>query len=374
MPEETKNLPARFDVGAAIATFTQTEADLTALAAKHISEVFDVSTTKGMVVAKEVRKTFRELRLSIEDTRKTAKADALAFGKKLDDHARKLQSIIADAEKNADDQIKAEENRKAEERAASEKLEQEAIARENALLDAIRDTPVDLIGKDSATIQAAIARLDAMTLDELTGAARERGVMLKAAAIAKSQSILDGVKSAEALKAAQAEQDAARARDEEAARVAKAEAEKAAQAKAEADRKAAQEKADQERRDRQAQEDADRAERQKREDAERAARQKATDTEAALLKAQREELAAEQKKLDDARLKAESDERERARKETEAKELARVQGLIDGAPPLRQAAINALTLLTTSGFAARDEAIQLKAAIEADAKPKGKKS
>lgn len=352
---ETQNLPARFDASTAVARFEHTEAELAELAAKHVKEVFDVTSAKGLAVAKEVRKTFRDLRINIETTREVAKRDALEYGRALDSHAKKLQSIIADAEKNADDQIKAEEKRKADERAAAEKAEQEKIAAENALLDGLRDAPLSVITAPVPEIEAAIERVNATALDALTGHAHERGVMLKAQALEKLGSILSGAKAMAAEKARQAEQDAARAKEAAEAAQRKAEEEKAAQARAEAERKAAREK-----------EDAERKERQAKEDAERAEQRRLDDEERARLKKEADELRAEQDRVNRLRLEQEERDRVAARKKAEADEQARIQKLAKDAPPLRRAAINALSLLTSKGLAGADESIQLKAAIEAD--------
>lgn len=420
----TPNVPARFDANAAIARFTHTEAELTALAEKHVKEVFDVSTAKGLAVAKEVRKTFRDLRLNIEETRADAKRDALEYGRALDSHAKKLQAIIADAEKNADDQIKAEEKRQREEREASERAEAEKIARENALLDSLRDAPLAVITAPVADIETAIERVNATSLDELTGHALERAVMLKASALQKLESILAGAKAQAAERARRAEEDAKREAEE----------------KRQAEEKAAQERQEREKRDREDQErrKADEAAQERQRIAmsqiqgiqhqviiARSGRQGVrrggtreciadtlAETEAwelsedefgSLLGMARQaketavqqirdmleqwdlrvEQERESKRLADEqkRIRDEAAEQDRLRQEREARERqeaeqARIQKLAADAPPLRQAAINALSLLSAKGLAGTDEAIQLKAAIEADAgvpKPRGRK-
>jgi hypothetical protein len=413
---QTTNVPARFDANSAITRFSQTEAELKALAEKHSTEVFDVSTAKGLAVAKEVRKTFRDLRLSIEDTRTTAKADALAYGRALDTHAKKLQSIIADAEENADKQIKAEEARKQQEQEAKERAEQEKIAKENALLEGLRQAPLDVITAGVPEIEAAIERIQGTMLDELTGQAHERGVMLKAQALEKLGSILAGAKAQAAERARRAEEDAKREAEE---------------------KRAAKEKVDKERAERE-QRDREDQERRKREEA-RASKNSAAmqqiqgisqqvmiaragrvgvrkggtrecivdtlkETEAWVIdeenfgdyvahaqtvkdsavtqiramleafdldveqKAAAERLRQQQERIAEESRKQEAARLEREKKEREAKEAERIDRLRKDAPALRTAAINALGLLVAEGFAGNNETIQLKAAIENDAK------
>jgi colicin import membrane protein len=355
-----------FDAATAIASFKQTEADLTALAAKHETEVFDVSTTKGLNVAKEVRRTFKDIRLAIEKTRSEKKADALAFGKKLDDHAKKLQATIAAAEKNADDQIKAEEKRKADERDAELKAEQEQIARENALLDSIRDVPLLAVGDSADAISDVLENLRGASLDSLTGKAHERGVMLKAKSIAALETILAGARASEAETKRKTDQEAQERAEREAAAKSQADADRAAAAQRDADAAAKREADELARKNRQAAEDEERAEAQRKAEEQRkeddrlaAERRKALDDEAAKQRAERERLDEEARKL--AVAKAEQE-----KKDSEAREAARLEWLKANAPPLREAAINALSLMTSKGLGASDEAIQLKHAIEKD--------
>ena len=103
---------------------------------KHpIDLVFDVSTTKGMAEAIAHRAAWRDPRITVEKFRKAAKAPVLTLGKDIDARAAWLTDQLLLGETPVHEQIKAEEARKAQEKADREAAEfgrvlaiQEAIA------------------------------------------------------------------------------------------------------------------------------------------------------------------------------------------------------------------------------------------------------
>ena len=116
--------------------FEKISAGLAALRTEHpIDLVFDVSTTKGMAEAIAHRAAWRDPRITVEKFRKAAKAPVLTLGKDIDARAAWLTDQLLLGETPAHEQIKAEEARKAQEKADREAAEfgrvlaiQEAIA------------------------------------------------------------------------------------------------------------------------------------------------------------------------------------------------------------------------------------------------------
>lgn len=117
------------DVVEAHKGFAVVEAGLDALAAKYKGVVCDVTTTAGMEVAKKIRADVRDRRYKVQNLVKDAKAwlndqkDAL-MGRS-DMIIERLEAI----EKPWDEQIKAEETRRAAAKAEKERIERERLAR-----------------------------------------------------------------------------------------------------------------------------------------------------------------------------------------------------------------------------------------------------
>lgn len=117
-----------------IVEYNKTEAALAALRVKYSGIVFDMATTKGDKEARAARLELVTLRTTLEKTRKGFKAPALEFGKKIDAEAARVTAEISVLEKFIDEQITADETRKAEEKAAKELAE---AARVQVLRDKI---------------------------------------------------------------------------------------------------------------------------------------------------------------------------------------------------------------------------------------------
>ncbi len=106
-----------------IAEYEPVEAGLAALRQKYGAVVFDTTTTAGLEVAKQARAEVREPRYQIEAMRKTLKAPALAYGKRIDAEAARITAEILKIEQPIDEAVKAAELRKEAERAAREAAE-----------------------------------------------------------------------------------------------------------------------------------------------------------------------------------------------------------------------------------------------------------
>ncbi len=283
----------------AIAEYSPTAAALAQLRARLANVAYDVSTTKGMDIAKKDRAEVRGLRTALEAKRVELKAPALERSRLIDAEAKQLTAELVALEKPIDDQIKAEERRKEVEKAAREQAEREAAAAVQARLDEVRAVVVGMAGKSSATIECQMneVALFVPSLEEFGDRAGE-AAQIKAQTLAKLTEMRDAAKEHEAeQERLVAEREAlARQRAEQEARD-KAERQRiAAEQKAEADRLAAERKKFEQ------EQAAARAEAKKREDADRARRDE-EDRKA------REARAAEDKRIADARAALEAEQR-----------------------------------------------------------------
>ena len=120
--------------GKAIVTYSRTEAALADLRDKYAGATYDLTTTAGDKAARAGRLELKTLRTSLEDKRKELKAPALEFGKKIDSEAARLTAEIMALEQPIDNQIKADEIRRENERRAKEEAE---AARRKVHTDAI---------------------------------------------------------------------------------------------------------------------------------------------------------------------------------------------------------------------------------------------
>lgn len=94
--------------------------DLAELKQRYEGVVYDVTTKQGMADAKAARKLFKDLRLALEAKRVEIKAPALERSRAIDADAKLIGNELLPLEKSFDDQIKAEEERIAREKAAIE--------------------------------------------------------------------------------------------------------------------------------------------------------------------------------------------------------------------------------------------------------------
>lgn len=117
-----------------LVAYSKTEAALAALRTKHAGVVFDMTTTKGDKDARAARLELKTLRTSLEAKRKELKAPALSFGEKIDTEAERVKAEIVLLENFIDQQIKADEKRRADEKEEKERIE---AARVQTLRDKI---------------------------------------------------------------------------------------------------------------------------------------------------------------------------------------------------------------------------------------------
>lgn len=283
----------------AIAEYSPTAAALADLRGRLADVAYDLSTGKGMEIAKKDRAEVRGLRVALEAKRVELKAPALERSRLIDAEAKALTAELVALEKPIDDQIKAEEARKEAAKAARESAEQAARAVIQERIDAIRAYLVIPAGVKAAGIYVAMQNLEAteITLDAYGDRAGE-AQQVKAGTLAAMED----------LHAAAVAHEAEQARlEEERAELARQRSEQEAREKAErellaAEQKAAADKLAAERAAFEKEQAAARAEAKAREDADRARRDE-EDRKA------REARAAEDKRIADARAALEAEQR-----------------------------------------------------------------
>ena len=82
---------------AALAMFSQTEADLRALAEKYRAVAFDVGTSRGLYAARKARQEIRDGRYTVQSVRDKAKDELNALKKDVTAEAERLIAKYAKA-------------------------------------------------------------------------------------------------------------------------------------------------------------------------------------------------------------------------------------------------------------------------------------
>lgn len=148
-----------------ITEYNQTAAALTELRSRYVRQ-YDVSTTAGMAEAKEARATVRGYRVALEKTRVEIKAPALERTRLIDAEAKRITAELLAIEEPIDAAIKAEEQRKADEKAAKERYEAKRVEAIKGLIAFIDSRVIAASNRDSKTIKAILEDLEFTKLDE----------------------------------------------------------------------------------------------------------------------------------------------------------------------------------------------------------------
>lgn len=220
-------------VESSLTEFDKIVAGLEVLRRNHpVDLVFDVSTTKGMAEAIAHRAAWRDPRIAVEKFRKTAKQPVLTLGKDIDARAAWITEQLLEGETPMHEQIKAEEARKAQERADREAAE---FGRVMAMQESVGEIAMLAMvnGLSSLAIAARIESLRTIDLDPAIY--QEMMPQAQAARIAALTKLEQGLKAAQwdeaeaKRKADEAEKARAEqvAADAERARVSAAQAEEA---------------------------------------------------------------------------------------------------------------------------------------------------
>lgn len=149
-----------------IQEYTQTAAAIAFLQKKYSGQLFEVTTTKGMEEAKKARAEVKGYRVALEKLRVEIKAPALERTRLIDAEAKRITAELLAIEEPIDQQIKAEEKRKEEEKAAKARAEVNRLAVIAAKMSNIRNQ-VSLVANQSSTvIQAELDKALALELSQ----------------------------------------------------------------------------------------------------------------------------------------------------------------------------------------------------------------
>jgi hypothetical protein len=181
---------AIFAGGAGLVRYSRTEAGLAELKADLAGKTYDLATSKGDQAARADRLRCVTLRTTLEKRRKAFKEPALAFGKMIDSEAARITKEIEAIEAPIDAQIKADERRRAEEKAEKARIEAERCATHERNTAAIRAYFTRCTGLSAERIATGIELLDAMVIDEDAWAEyAERAVLAKAETLSAMRSL-----------------------------------------------------------------------------------------------------------------------------------------------------------------------------------------
>lgn len=362
-------------VSSEVAKFDSIAAGIAALEKAHPTDVAcDCTTTAGMKQAIAGRAAWRAPRIAVEAARKAAKAPVLELGRQIDTFARDLTQKLLAGENNYDDQIKAEEARREQEKAAKAEAERVRVqAHHDRIANDIRLAAARVAGGTSDAISRMLSDVEGLAIDDSFEEFKGLAQAAKDETVEKLRALLEQTiaaeKEAARVKAEQeAEAQRLKAEREELARL-RAEQEKRDAVEREAQAEAARierERLAAERATLEAEQAAARAE-QKRLDEEAAAARRAADERAAAERAEADRVAAEARAAEQARLDAiaaeqrrkeqaeatarrDAEEQERARRAAalEAKEAAQ-RRLYGAAQQLLDALILAIPFVTDAG-------------------------
>ncbi|MFA9284061.1 hypothetical protein ACCQ08_04720 [Comamonas sp. SY3] len=194
---------------AALALFTPLEADMTALAAKYRNVAYDMTTTKGAKAARDARLELRESgRFAIQRLRDQTKGQLNDCKTVIETEATRLIAIVEPAEVAIDKQIKAHEQKLADEKAAKEKAEAARVQKHTDAIATIAGYSDKARGLAVERIEAGITYVrgidvSAAVFEEFA----ERAAGEKAATIARLEQLAADRRSADAAEAQRQENE-----------------------------------------------------------------------------------------------------------------------------------------------------------------------
>lgn len=149
-----------------VAEYSETAAALARLEFRMKGVVYDLTTVKGMDAAKKDRQELRGLYVALDKMRLKLNEDDQARIKKRNDEAKRIDAAIRALFDPIDQQIKAEEQRKEDEKAEKRRLEAERVANLTARIDTIKNFALRAVGKDAAYVREKIDTLQGMGTDD----------------------------------------------------------------------------------------------------------------------------------------------------------------------------------------------------------------
>lgn len=336
--------PADQPITTTIAEYDELTSNIAVLRTRLGKRAYDLTSVKGNKEARQDRSALVSLRNRLDDYRKELNEADHARIKARNAEAKRLIAIVEDLETPIDEQIKADERRRADLKAAEEAKETERIGAIQKRIDMMRSFPVSAVNRSAQEIGEMLIALENLVIDDSFAEFSTPALHVREAAIASLRELearaIDSEAKAKKLAQQEAELDAMRAA--EAKRQAEAESARAAeqariaeenrrrQAELDADR-AAFEKRNQEAKEEQARLDEAAAARRRREDEEAQERRLAADREAEAERAEArrivEAAAAERRRqeeavIEEARQRAAQERAEQDRMQTRMQERA----------------------------------------------------
>lgn len=337
--QEVMDAPADAKAGApepittAVAEYDPTAQALNELRKRLANRAYDLRTVKGNDEARADRKRLVSLRTSLEKLRLDMnRGDRATIEERIklrDTEARRITEAIEELETPIDEQIKADEARREQERLDKIEAEARRVAAIRARIEQITAVALRAVGQPAAEIEAKIKLVVGITIGADFVEFQAEAELAKAETLNRLRELHAAAVAAEAeaaqVAAERAELARLRAEQEERDRI---ERERVAeQQRVEAARlateRAAFEQEQREARERQARADAEARERQERADAEARAAREEADRLAAAERAEADRIAREARAAEEQRLAA---ERERLRAQQEEQDrIAREQ-------------------------------------------------
>ena len=143
----------------AIAAFSATESGLATLKETYGAKVYDCTTNAGDGDARHARIVLRDTRVNVEKFRQQLKAPLLEEGRIIDAEAKRITAEITALEDPIDAQIKAEEKRRADIKAAEARAEAERLAKIDMVMRWLRERPGLYAAANVATLSSVIAEI-----------------------------------------------------------------------------------------------------------------------------------------------------------------------------------------------------------------------
>ncbi|MBB6559620.1 vacuolar-type H+-ATPase subunit I/STV1 [Acidovorax soli] len=146
----------------ALAELSVVDAGLAALRRKYRNKLFAVGTAEGMAAARKARMDLRERRYKVPKIVDEQKAAIRQVATDVGTEGERIVAALLELESPIHEQIKAEEDRRAEAKQAKEREEREAMARIDAVVDAIIAKPTEVVGLGSDVIGTALTEVEAI--------------------------------------------------------------------------------------------------------------------------------------------------------------------------------------------------------------------
>lgn len=148
-----------------LAQFKEAEGTLQALADRYRNVVYDVKTPKGMKEAVAARADLRDNgRLFLTRAETRIKGEVNDLKRVMATEVERLVAIVEPVEHAVNQQIKAEEQRKAAEKAERERIEAERIAKHRANIDKLKGYVERAKGQPIVSIEKAIEVLSGLPI------------------------------------------------------------------------------------------------------------------------------------------------------------------------------------------------------------------